>query len=97
MDANLLTFIVSDMHLSEAQEVDPERPLWMAYKYREFFIDDDFARFLDYIQEQADEPIELILNGDIFDFDNVTIHPRLTDRKSRVNFWRLVKKAGFSP
>ncbi len=75
MDPNLHTFVVSDMHLSEAQEVDPQRPLWMAYKRQEFFIDDDFAKFLEYIQEQTDGPIELILNGDIFDFDSVTALP----------------------
>jgi len=49
--------------------------LWMAYKHREFFIDDDFAAFLDHIQNQAKGPIELVLNGDIFDFDSVTAVP----------------------
>ena len=75
MEPNLHTFVVSDMHLTEAAEPDPARPLWMAYKRREFFLDDDFAAFLDHIQEQADGPIELLLNGDIFDFDSVTAVP----------------------
>jgi UDP-2,3-diacylglucosamine pyrophosphatase LpxH len=66
------TVVVSDMHLSEAAVPDPRRPLWMAYKRREFFIDDDFARFLAVMAQGAEEPIELILNGDIFDFDSVT-------------------------
>ena len=35
------TVIVSDMHLSEAARPDPKRPLWMAYKRREFFIDNN--------------------------------------------------------
>lgn len=75
MDSNLHTFIVSDMHLADEQVEDPRRPLWMAYKRREFFIDDDFARFLEYAQRESDGPIELILNGDIFDFDSVTTLP----------------------
>ena len=69
------TYVVSDMHLSEAQQTDPKRPLWMAYKRREFFIDEDFARFLEYVQQQSEGPIELVLNGDIFDFDSVTTLP----------------------
>ena len=91
MDTKPHTFIVSDMHLSEAQEVDPDRPFWMAYKYREFFIDDDFAKFLDYIQEQVDGPIELILNGDIFDFDNVTAIP---DGRNHIDWLERIRGLG---
>src|SRR5262245_59883412 len=69
------TVIVSDMHLSAAASPDPKRPLWMAYKRSEFFIDDDFARFLAHVEAAAPAPIELILNGDIFDFDSVTQFP----------------------
>jgi UDP-2,3-diacylglucosamine pyrophosphatase LpxH len=69
------TVIVSDMHLSESARPDPRRPMWMGYKRREFFIDDDFARFLLYMESEVGEPIELILNGDIFDFDNVSQVP----------------------
>ena len=69
------TVVVSDMHLSEAQPPEPRRPLWMAYKRREFFIDDDFARLLGLIERQATGPVELVLNGDTFDFDNVTQVP----------------------
>ena len=65
------TVVVSDMHLSEPAVPDPKRPWWMEYKRREFFIDDDFARFLTHVQKVATEPVELILNGDIFDFDSV--------------------------
>jgi UDP-2,3-diacylglucosamine pyrophosphatase LpxH len=75
MEPGLNTFIVSDMHLTEAHEPDEARPLWMAYKRREFYIDEEFAAFLDHIEEKADGPIELILNGDIFDFDAVTAVP----------------------
>jgi hypothetical protein len=69
------TIVVSDLHLSEAQPVDRRRPLWMAYKRREYFVDDDFARLLQHVEERADGPVELVLNGDIFDFDNVTQLP----------------------
>lgn len=65
------TIVVSDLHLSEAQELDPKRPLWMAYKRPEHFIDEDFARFLEHLEAEAEGPIELVLNGDVFDFDNV--------------------------
>ena len=75
METNLHTYVVSDMHLSEAQEPDPRRPMWMAYKRREFFIDEEFAAFLEHIAEKATGPVELLLNGDIFDFDNVTTVP----------------------
>ncbi len=74
------TVVVSDLHLSEAQSVDPRRPLWMAYKRREFFVDDDFIRFLEHIEQQADGPVELVLNGDTFDFDNVIQLPSEPDR-----------------
>jgi UDP-2,3-diacylglucosamine pyrophosphatase LpxH len=70
------TVIVSDLHLSESSAPDPRRPLWMAYKRREFFVDDDFAKFLAHVEQSAGPSIELILNGDIFDFDSVTQVPR---------------------
>src|SRR5215470_9851444 len=70
------TVIVSDMHLSEAAQPDPKRPHWMAYKRREFFIDEDFAAFLEHVERHAGgQPVEIILNGDIFDFDSVTQVP----------------------
>lgn len=68
------TVVVSDMHLSEAAPRNPSRPLWMAYKQREHFIDRDFAALLRHFEaENPDdgEPVEVVLNGDIFDFDNV--------------------------
>ncbi len=81
--------VVSDLHLSEAQDVDPRRPLWMAYKRREHFIDEDFARFLEHVEGAADGPVELVLNGDIFDFDNITQLPsanELPKGAARVNW-----------
>lgn len=70
------TAIVSDMHLCEAEPVNANFPLWKKFKTRQFFFDDKFAIFLKHIQEMAKgRPIELILNGDIFDFDSVMAIP----------------------
>ena len=41
-------------HLTEAHEPDEVRPLWMAYKRREFYIDDEFAAHCDRIIELED-------------------------------------------
>jgi UDP-2,3-diacylglucosamine pyrophosphatase LpxH len=76
------TFSVSDLHLTEAQPFNPKRPLWKVYKSRKFFIDATFTSFLAHIEGLAateskgsTPSIELILNGDIFDFDAVTRQP----------------------
>ena len=69
------TAIVSDFHLSDAEEAHPKHPLWKRYKHRDLFIDESFERFLHYIREAAVGSIELVLNGDIFDFDPVTVLP----------------------
>ncbi len=69
------TAIVSDFHLTEAEDVDPDRPLWKRFKHRDLFIDESFERFLEYIPEAAGGPVELVLNGDVFDFDPVTALP----------------------
>ncbi len=69
------TVVLSDLHLSEAQRPDPRRPHWMAYKLEKHFIDEDFARLLQHLTEQTAERVELVLNGDIFDFDSVTQLP----------------------
>lgn len=70
------TAIVSDMHLCEAEPIHPKYPLWKKFKTREFFFDDVFSQFLFHLEEKSQgQPIELILNGDIFDFDSVTSIP----------------------
>ncbi len=76
------SIIVSDLHLTEAHNSEPDNPLWKKYKTKEFFFDKDFADFLSLsekrILESSDKEkpiIELILNGDIFDFDSVTKIP----------------------
>ena len=69
------TFVVSDIHLADIEEPSANHPLWKRFKRCEHFIDDEFAAFLEFIQKQAPDPIELVLNGDIFDFDSVMTGP----------------------
>ncbi len=70
------TAIISDLHLCEAEPVHPKYPLWKKYKTKEFFFDHKIDGFLKLIvREAGDNPIELVLNGDIFDFDSVTRYP----------------------
>jgi UDP-2,3-diacylglucosamine pyrophosphatase LpxH len=75
------TLVVSDIHLSDAEPPHPFNPLWKRFKRREYFIDPIFARFLDEMNQsiRASDPscgeIELVLNGDIFDFDSVMKFP----------------------
>ena len=83
-EASLETIVVSDLHLSEAQSIDERRPWWMAYKLRKFFVDEDFMRLLAHIESEAKGPVELVLNGDIFDFDSVTQLP--SDPQGRVDW-----------
>ena len=70
------TAVISDMHLCEAEPVNEKYPLWKKYKTREFFYDDVVGNFLQHLEGLSkNEKIELILNGDIFDFDSITSIP----------------------
>lgn len=70
------TAVVSDLHLCEAEPPSRKHPLWKKFKTKEFFFDQQFAFFLEDIQRRADgKTVELVLNGDIFDFDSVTTYP----------------------
>ncbi len=70
------TAIISDLHLTEEEPVNLEFPLWKKYKTKEFFFDKDFVEFLLDIEKKAGpDKVELILNGDIFDFDSVSSLP----------------------
>ncbi len=72
------TAILSDIHLCEEEPVNLRYPLWKKYKTREFFIDEEFKSFLGMLHKKTrGEPIELVLNGDIFDFDSVTSFPEM--------------------
>ncbi len=70
------TAVISDLHLCEAEPINSKFPLWKKYKTREFFFDDVFADFLRHIVTMAEgQEVELVLNGDIFDFDSVLALP----------------------
>ena len=50
--------------------------LWKKFKTKEFFIDPALVDFVAEIQKQSHgNPVELVLNGDIFDFDSVMALP----------------------
>ena len=74
------TAIISDLHLTDAEPSRPHfkvrHPLWKKSKTKEFFIDHALVEFLDFIQKKANgNTVELVLNGDIFDFDSVMALP----------------------
>ncbi|MBI3554703.1 MAG: metallophosphoesterase [Deltaproteobacteria bacterium] len=70
------TFIVSDIHLTTAEPVSPRDKLWKRFKQKDFFIDHAFEIFLKKIEEESEgDAVELILAGDIFDFDGVNQLP----------------------
>ena len=73
---SLRTLVISDLHLTEEQPIIKNRPFWKKYKTREFFFDKNLKKFLDSLQTDSHHnSIELILNGDIFDFDSVMTLP----------------------
>lgn len=70
------TAIISDLHLCEEEPVNLKYPLWKKYKTRQFFFDEDFKKFVAHLHKKSrGAPVELVLNGDIFDFDSVTSIP----------------------
>lgn len=90
----MYTAIISDLHLCEAEPVNLKYPLWKKFKTREFFFDDTFADFLQHLEEKSNgKPVELILNGDIFDFDGVLSLP--SEPAFRISL--LEKKRGLFP
>lgn len=95
---SLYTAIISDLHLTDPEpplhKKRSRHPLWKKFKTRQFYIDDNLVRFLDHIQIKSEgKPIELILNGDIFDFDSVISLPS----KSIFNINWLETRRGLSP
>lgn len=91
------TFVVSDIHLADAEPVHPRNPLWKKFKQPQFFVDGAFARFLTHIQGQARGPIELVMNGDIFDFDSVMAMPRDTRGRPTFRVSWLERRRGLKP
>lgn len=70
------TLIVSDIHLADTEPVRPDNPLWKIFKRPEHFVDQSFKTFLDTMRSKIATPLELVLNGDIFDFDSVMAIPK---------------------
>lgn len=75
-DRQIHTIVISDLHLSDAEPVHVNNPLWKKFRRKEYFIDENVASFLRKLDEEIDLPIELVLNGDIFDFDSVMSVPQ---------------------
>ena len=74
------TIVLSDLHLSDAEPVDPKRPLWRAFRRSDYFVDSDVISLVHHAcaeAEQVGEPLELVLNGDVLDFDPVMVLPEL--------------------
>ena len=64
------SLVLSDVHLSQAHPDDPADPLWMRYRRREHHPDQDFSELIDHLlARHGADPIELVFNGDVFDFD----------------------------
>ena len=75
----LHTVVLSDVHLADAEIPPPDNPLWKRYKHPDLFVDGSLKRLLEELQRQIDGPIELVLNGDLFDFDSVMVIPESPD------------------
>ena len=88
------TYVLSDIHLSDAEPHDPRRPLWKRFKRADLFVDPTFERLLQDIRARhAPGEVELVLNGDIFDFDSVMTLPP----KGRFKTSWLERARGLAP
>ncbi len=66
------TIVLSDLHLTDAELGQPGRSLWKRYKRPKYFIDRSFKNLLQELKALLNgQSAELVLNGDIFDFDSV--------------------------
>jgi len=96
--SSVCTAIISDLHLTDPEpprhRARSKHPLWKKFKTKEFFIDDALIQFVSHIQDLAKgQKIELILNGDIFDFDSVMSLPE----KAIYNISWLETRRGLFP
>lgn len=88
------TLVVSDLHLADAEPIHKKVPLWKKFRRKDYFIDQDFADFLGTLTKEVNgAPIELVLNGDIFDFDSITALPKYADYEIK----NYEKKFGLAP
>jgi UDP-2,3-diacylglucosamine pyrophosphatase LpxH len=61
------TLILSDLHLWQLTDHDD---MWMRYRHRQFAPDAQLVALVERVYAQiGSDPLELVLNGDIFDFD----------------------------
>lgn len=71
------TVVLSDIHLCE---IEPEDGLWMRYRQAPYIPDHEIAAMLGELRQRVrGEQLELVFNGDVFDFDA----PRVIDGESR--------------
>ena len=78
--------VVSDLHLSEGRSARTGK----LAPTEDFFFDEEFARFLAYLDASRAEPVNLVINGDLFDFlqvgicaDDIEADPRLAQLPPR--------------
>lgn len=70
------TAVMSDLHLSDFEPADPRRPGWRRFKSEAVSADDRLRALLRHLSMLADgRPVELVLAGDIFDFDTIVALP----------------------
>lgn len=70
------TAVASDLHLSDFEEPDPRRPGWRRFKHRGVYGDSRLLALLAHLREQAGgDRVELVLAGDVFDFDTIVAVP----------------------
>ncbi|MGK5086491.1 metallophosphoesterase [Bdellovibrionota bacterium FG-2] len=86
------TLVISDIHLSDAEKPHPSNPLWKRFKRSSYFVDESIKRFLEFMSRETSPNTELVLNGDIFDFDSVLALPK--DRSMRTSW--LERRRGLS-
>jgi UDP-2,3-diacylglucosamine pyrophosphatase LpxH len=76
------TFVISDLHLCDAEKPHPYNPLWKRFKRRELFVDSVVKDFVRQVMSRVPGEKELVLNGDIFDFDSVMKIPSSEEQSS---------------
>lgn len=104
------TAVLSDLHISDGEAPDPRRPGWRHYK--QVGLDDArLIAVLDHLRVlSGGQPVELVLNGDTFDFDTIVAIPepapfpvswlerkRGLDTEEPKSVWKLQRILGFHP
>lgn len=105
------TAVMSDLHVSDAEPPDPRRPGWRQYKQAGLANDVRIAAVLDHLRGlSGGEPIELVLDGDTFDFDTIVAIPepapfpvswlekkRGLDSEAPKSLWKMERILAFHP